>query len=732
MIVLMKMEETSQMIIKKTLSTLCLLATTALAGTPTYTYYNTIDTGNSSAPSGLAFGNGDLFVALGNNTIAAFDSSGNAVTLNPAISGLSNPQGLAFSNGTLYVANAGAGKVCSYAINGATVTSSNASFINIGAGSSPNALAIFGNTLYSANGGVPNVTFYDINNLAQAYTPLTGFNSPQGMAISGNTLYVGNNQGTFRNIDVYTLSNGGATAAISTPISTTNIYPYGVAIDSQGHLYVVDQGSDAANGYTVSIYNTTDGTLVTTIGNAFGSGDYEFRAPTFATISPDGLYLYVSDTGNNRVQIFSITYVSSALLTLVGQGAMDQGMFNALSSLPMTINLTLPQATQLMHSVGNMSAAMSQISTAVGGGMGFVSSVAGTVVSTGFNAPSSSQESHFSFTARQRTAFKNLTQQLPMLQFQSLQSLVEPVVVPVNYYATTATPFEQPKMTLKPVFLSNDNHHIWIQPYGGLQRLDSYDQVTGYSLKTIGTAMGAGGKVTQNLILGVLVGGAMNSYTQDHTSGDGSVDNYYAGLYGGYAMPGSGFHVDGSIILGQSKYTGDRNLSALGLVAKNSHKGWDASGQIQTGYKISYVDFSVDPFAAVGARYSYQNAYQETNANPFNLSISSATTKTATIELGSKFQSSMMVNETMVSPMISLSAYREQPLSKQSNATMNFTDGGNSFSVPVSNQIKTFAKVTVGVASMFTNNVTISALVTGKIRKHEKSVEALVKVSYAF
>ena len=145
-----------------------------------------------------------------------------------------------------------------------------------------------------------------------------------------------------------------------------------------------------------------------------------------------------------------------------------------------------------------------------------------------------------------------------------------------------------------------------------------------------------------------------------------------------------------------------------------------------------FGNFSVDPFAALGARYSYQNSYQETNAYPFNLNIPSSTTKTATIELGAKFQQSMMVNETMVNPIVGLSAYREQPLSKQSNSVLNFTDGGNGFAVPVSNQVKTFAKLTVGVASMFTNNVTVSALVTGKIRRHEQSAEALVKVSYAF
>ena len=191
-------------------------------------------------------------------------------------------------------------------------------------------------------------------------------------------------------------------------------------------------------------------------------------------------------------------------------------------------------------------------------------------------------------------------------------------------------------------------------------------------------------------------------------------------------------NVDGSIIYGQSRYTADRNINALGLIAKNSHNEWDASGRVQVGYK-TYDDFlSVNPFVAAGYRYSYQNSYQETNAYPFNLNIPSAQSKTATIELGAKFQQTLVVNDVLVKPLFGLSALREHPVSKQANANISFSDSGNAFAVPVSSEIKTYATATVGCALMFTNDISVSTLVTGKIRKHEKSVEALVKVSYAF
>ena len=539
-----------------------------------------------------------------------------------------------------------------------------------------------------------------------------------------NTIFATNDGGNivkFSNSNLSTYQNFGAQNDAFGNVK-------GLTFDSQGNLYVFSD--DTTQGFGIAVYDTN--------GNQVASTSANMNQPLYGTFSPDGNYLIVSDSING-ILVFSISYSSGSpsavLVTMFDQNQMFSDMFTSLSSVTTPHGqaaalLNLPQATNLIDSTTTMPDKMAKISATVNNNS-FPSAIASVAINAHIESPQEHSQARFSFTPTQRAAFKNLNQKLLMLQFQSLESTIDPITGPVNY-ATTATPFEQPKMTLKPVFLANDNHHIWIQPYGGLQRLNSYDQVTGYSIKTFGTAMGVGAKIMPDVILGVLVGGALNSYTQDQSSGDGNVNNYYVGLYGGHAKPERGFHIDGSAVMGKSRYTADRNLAALGLVAKGTHNGWDASGQVQGGYKFKFGTFSVDPFAGLGVRYSYQNSYQETNAYPFNLNVPSSTSKTVTIELGAKFQESMMFDQTMVNPLIAVSAYREQPLSKQGNITMNFTDGGNSFAVPVSSQVKTFAKLTVGFASMFMGGVGVSALVTGKIRRHEQSVEALVKVSYAF
>jgi uncharacterized protein with beta-barrel porin domain len=296
-----------------------------------------------------------------------------------------------------------------------------------------------------------------------------------------------------------------------------------------------------------------------------------------------------------------------------------------------------------------------------------------------------------------------------------------------------ATPFEQPKLALKPLYMANDKNHIWVQPYGGLQKLESYDQVAGLSIKSAGGVMGAGRRVLPNIILGVLAGGAVNSYAQDEKKGDGNISNMYAGVYAAYSKPEGGFRVNGSVIGSQSHYKGNRNIKSLNLVAGNSHKGWDASGHIQAGYKIRYGrSSSVDPFVSVGFAHSYQEAYSETNANPFNLNVSSSTTQMGSIEIGSKFERSFMVNEAIVKPLLIVSALREHPIKKPTSATLSFTESGGSFTVPVSTQIKTYATATAGCVVMLKNNVSVSALVSGKIKKHEQAVSAVLKVSYNF
>jgi outer membrane autotransporter protein len=338
------------------------------------------------------------------------------------------------------------------------------------------------------------------------------------------------------------------------------------------------------------------------------------------------------------------------------------------------------------------------------------------------------------FSSTRIEKFNQLSNQLPFLKFQSIHSLVRPITpFPVNNNtsALVATPFEKQAPTLEPIFLPKGNSHVWVQPFGGIQRMNSYNGHTGMTSKNSGTAIGAGYNLTQKLTLGVLMGGTINSYTLDQNQGNGTANNYYAGIYGGYGGQ-EGLTVKGSLIFGQDRYTSQRNITALSLSAKNTHRGWNVSGRSEIGYKFRYGVNTLTPFVGVGLSKSYQNGYQETNAYPFNLNIPPTINKTLSTEIGIKFEKSIVINDALLKPLVGFSIIRDQPLQKQGNSVLSFADSSNIFAVPALNEIKTYAAATVGIASSLSDKITISSLVTGKIKHHERAVEAVVKFTYAF
>lgn len=75
-------------------------------------------------------------------------------------------------------------------------------------------------------------------------------------------------------------------------------HPTGIALDSHGYyVYVADTGNNRIQKFTI------DGTFVCKWGSS-GSGNGQFNAPTGIAVDKLG-YVYVVDSGNNRIQKFS-------------------------------------------------------------------------------------------------------------------------------------------------------------------------------------------------------------------------------------------------------------------------------------------------------------------------------------------------------------------------------------------------------------------------------------------
>jgi streptogramin lyase len=107
--------------------------------------------------------------------------------------------------------------------------------------------------------------------------------------------------------------------------------PYGVAVDSNGKIYVTDKGNNR-----VQVFDT-DGTHDFNIGkndNTSGTGDGEFDGPFGIEVDNNGK-IYVVEYNNNRVQVFNAdgTYFSQ-----FGSGGLDEEEFNNPRGISIGIN----------------------------------------------------------------------------------------------------------------------------------------------------------------------------------------------------------------------------------------------------------------------------------------------------------------------------------------------------------------------------------------------------------
>ncbi|MBN2387753.1 MAG: TIGR03663 family protein [Anaerolineales bacterium] len=132
--------------------------------------------------------------------------------------------------------------------------------------------------------------------------PLGTFNEPWGVAVSpdGERVYVTDTWN--HRVQVFTSSGTPLTAwgypgfdQIADPYGYWG--PRGIAVDSQGRVYVADTGNKR-----ILIYDA-DGLYLTQFGTA-GMGAGQFDEPTGVAVGPDGR-VYVADTWNRRIQVFT-------------------------------------------------------------------------------------------------------------------------------------------------------------------------------------------------------------------------------------------------------------------------------------------------------------------------------------------------------------------------------------------------------------------------------------------
>ncbi|HDT14694.1 MAG TPA: hypothetical protein ENN55_00615, partial [Firmicutes bacterium] len=166
----------------------------------------------------------------------------------------------------------------------------------------------------------------------------TYFSDPQGIAATKLLVEYGRiNKGRDDwQLTVYGVNSGRSEVIYNSSMKSLAIFgregngdgelylPKGIACNEFGDIYVADTG----NHRVARFYN--DGSsvrFITNIGQGFGEGKGQFKSPSYTAVDSAGR-LYVSDTGNNRIQVFSksgglIRTISTGLHSPLGIAVCD-------------------------------------------------------------------------------------------------------------------------------------------------------------------------------------------------------------------------------------------------------------------------------------------------------------------------------------------------------------------------------------------------------------------------
>jgi DNA-binding beta-propeller fold protein YncE len=309
------------------------------------------DVASFSTPRGLAFDSaGNLYVAdYDNSKIRKIDTSRNVTTY--ASSGFLGPRGLAFdSAGNLYVADSDNQSILKID------TSRNVTTYASGF-SYPYGIAFdSAGNLYVADGGNYNIRKIDTSRNVTTYAGGSGRGNQNGTIGSSQTNISTDPRGTVFDKDgnMYTTdstrhciykrdANGnrslfagisGTSGSTNGPgVSATFNQPYGIAVDSDGNLYVADSNNHKIRKIDTSgVVSTYAGTGAQ--GYAGGLWSVAMFNQPYGIAVDSGGNVYVADRNNHTIRMIDNTRTVTTIAGTTGVGYIDGQGITATFSYP--------------------------------------------------------------------------------------------------------------------------------------------------------------------------------------------------------------------------------------------------------------------------------------------------------------------------------------------------------------------------------------------------------------
>jgi hypothetical protein len=208
---------------------------------------------NFTSPLALAVGPNNYLYVAGPSGIGVFDGNGNYLT---TYSGFNNPQGLACGSGDLYISDTGNSRIVALSLTngsfdtnfettGAVTLSQGVTGTGLAFGGSPATLFVSEQTTLNIPTTYDSVAFFSTPS-GSVTGSFSGFLFPTGLAVdSQGNLYVAD--ASNKSVEVF--SPGANSPSITFNANNTLSNPVAVAVDINGEIYVADSANNAVYNF---------------------------------------------------------------------------------------------------------------------------------------------------------------------------------------------------------------------------------------------------------------------------------------------------------------------------------------------------------------------------------------------------------------------------------------------------------------------------------------------------
>jgi outer membrane autotransporter protein len=187
------------------------------------------------------------------------------------------------------------------------------------------------------------------------------------------------------------------------------------------------------------------------------------------------------------------------------------------------------------------------------------------------------------------------------------------------------------------VYVIDDKFTAWISGFSQLAHVSEHSQSPSFNYYSGSALAGLDYLGKNNNFLGGSLGYAYTHYTDKSSSGKGSINSYFANLYGSVFIKSFYFSPALWGIYNQADNVRNISFSDFSDKAHADINAWQLVPHLEIGYNTSFSWGSVIPFSLCDWAISWQGGYTEHGASPFNTTQSSHNSSMVRSETGVKF-----------------------------------------------------------------------------------------------